>query len=265
MTSGKQARRQRQQVARPPVRSTEGRKASPTVLIGALVAIAVIAAVAVGIFVLKGNGGGSSTTSTTATVLPDAGVIARQFAGIPQRGDVLGSANAPATMVEYIDLQCPVCRDFETNVMPAVIDRYVRTGKLKVIARPVAFIGDGVDSQRGRLGMIAASKQNRAFNFAQLLYFNQGPEDGGWLDDTMVASAAKSIPGVDVPALLAAAKSSAAAQQAKTYDAQATSDRLSGTPTVLIGKTGGKLVVVAPGSEPSTEQMTAAIDDALRQ
>jgi protein-disulfide isomerase len=178
---------------------------------------------------------------------------------------VLGKASAPATMVEYIDLQCPVCRDFETTVMPSVIDQYVRAGKLKVIARPVAIIGNGVDSQRGRLGMIAASKQNRAFNFSQLLYFNQGPEDGGWLDDTMVASAAKSIPGVDVPTLLAAAKSSAVADQAKTYDTQAKQDGLSGTPTVLVGPSGGKLTVVAPGLEPSTDQMKAAIDAALGQ
>jgi protein-disulfide isomerase len=168
-------------------------------------------------------------------------------------------------MVEYIDLQCPVCRDFETNVMPSVIDRYVRAGKLKVIARPVAIIGNGVDSQRGRLGMIAASKQNRAFNFAQLLYFNQGPEDGGWLDDTMVASAAKSIPGVNVAALQAAAKSSAVADQAKTYDSEATRDGLSGTPTVLVGPSGGKLTVVTPGREPSTDEMKAAIDAALAQ
>ena len=54
---------------------------------------------------------------------------------------MLGKASAPATMVEYIDLQCPVCREFETEVMPTIIDRYVRTGKLKVIARPVAVIG----------------------------------------------------------------------------------------------------------------------------
>src|SRR6476660_6232123 len=163
MTSGKQARRQRQQaVQRPPTRSTGGRKASPLVLGGVLAAIVVIAAVVIAVVALGGN---NSNASSTATVLPDAGVIAKQFAGIPQHGDVLGKASAPATMVEYIDLQCPICRDFETNVMPSVIDRYVRAGKLKVIARPVAIIGNGVDSQRGRLGMIAASKQNRAFNF----------------------------------------------------------------------------------------------------
>jgi protein-disulfide isomerase len=178
---------------------------------------------------------------------------------------VLGKASAPATMVEYIDLQCPVCRDFETNVMPSVIDKYVRAGKLKVIARPVAIIGSGVDSQRGRLGMIAAGQQNRAFNFSQLLFFNQGPEDGGWLDDTMVASAAKSIPGVNVAELQAAAKSPAVADQAKTYDSEATRDGLSGTPTVLVGPSGGKLTVVTPGREPSSEEMTAAIDAALAQ
>ena len=262
MTSGKQARRQRQQaVARPPVRSTGGgRKASPAVLIGALVAIVVIAAVAAVVLVTS-NGGSSS--SKTPTKLPDAGTIAKQFAGIPQSGDVLGKPGAAATLVEYIDLQCPVCRQFETEVMPSIIDRYVRTGKLKVIARPVTIIGP--DSETGRRGMIAAFKQNRGFNFAQLLDFNQGPENGGWLDDSMVASAAKSIPGVNVAALQAAANSSAAANQAKTYDSQATRDGLTGTPTVLVGPSGGKLTPVAPGREPSADELKAAIDAALAQ
>ena len=77
--------------------------------------------------------------------------------------------------------------------------------------------------------MIAAGKQNRGFNFAQLLYFNQGPENGGWLDDTMVASAAKSIPGVNVAALQAAAKSSAVADAGEDLrQPGATRDGLSG-------------------------------------
>jgi len=178
------------------VRSTEGRRASPMVLLVALAGFLGIAAVVVLILVVGGNGSGSSSTTGT---LPDANVIAQQFDGIPQAGNVLGKTTAPATMVEYIDLQCPVCRAFETEVMPTIIDRYVRTGKLKVEARPIAIIGP--DSERGRHAMIAAERQNRAFNFAQLLYFNQGAENSGWLDDSMVAAAARSIPGVNVKAL----------------------------------------------------------------
>jgi protein-disulfide isomerase len=263
MTSGKQARRQRQaQVARPPVRSTEGRRASPAVLLAALLGLVGIAVAVVLIVVFAGGGSGSSSTS--ATVLPDAAAAARQFAGIPQQGNVLGKVSAPATMVEYIDLQCPVCREFETSVMPSIINRYVRTGKLRVEARPVAIIGDGVDSQRGRLGMIAAEAQNRAFNFAQILYFNQGAEDSGWLDDSMVASAAKSIPGVNVKALVDGAKGSAALDRSHTYDREAQTDGLTGTPFVLVGKTGGKLTAVTPGSMPDITAMTAAITAALR-
>ncbi len=49
MTSGKKARRKRQTVNRPPVRSTGGRKASPKVL--AIVAIAIALAVVIGVIV----------------------------------------------------------------------------------------------------------------------------------------------------------------------------------------------------------------------
>jgi len=259
MTSGKQARRQRQQAARPPVRSTEGRRASPAVLIAAVAGIVILAAVVIGVLVL--SGGSDKASTTTGTKLSGAADVERQFAGIPQSGDVLGKASAPVTLVQYIDLQCPVCRQFETEVMPTIIDRYVRTGKLKVISRPVAFIGP--DSETGRRGMIAASKQNRAFNFAQILYFNQGPENGGWLDDQMVADAAASIQGVNVAQLQQDAGSQAVKDKAATYDSQAQADNFTGTPTLVLGKTGGKLTSLGAGS-PSVEQLSAEIDQALK-
>jgi len=259
MTSGKQARRQRQaQAPRPPVRSTEGRRASPMVLLVALAGFLGIGAAVVLILVVGGNGSGSSSTTGT---LPDANVIAQQFDGIPQAGNVLGKKTAPVTMVEYIDLQCPVCRAFETDVMPTIIDRYVRTGKLKVEARVIAIIGP--DSERGRRAMIAAERQNRAFNFAQLLYFNQGAENSGWLDDSIVAAAARSIPGVNVKALQDAMNSPSVADEAQTYDQEAQTDGLTGTPLVLVGKTGSKLTAVTPGLEPDVAAMTAAISRAL--
>lgn len=261
MTSGKAARRQRQAaVARPPVRSTGGRKASPWVLGGAAAALVVIVAVVV-IAIVATGGSGSSSSGATGTPLPDGTTIQRQFAGIPQQGNVLGKATAPATLVEYIDLQCPVCREYATSVMPTLIDRYVRTGKLKVVARPVVVIGP--DSERGRNAMIAAFAQNRGFNFAQLLYFNQGPENGGWLNDSMVADAAASIPGVNVKQLQDAAKSKGVAEQAATFDRQAQADQLPGTPTILVGKTGGRLTNLGAGV-PSMQTLSTLIEKAQK-
>jgi protein-disulfide isomerase len=255
MTSGKAARKQRQ-AARPPTRSTEGRSASPKVLAG--IAIGLVGIGAAVLLAVVAFGGGDGDTSVNPTTLPDANVIARQLQGIPQRGNVLGKASAPVTLVEYIDLQCPICRQFETEVMPTIIDRYVRTGKVKVEARPIAFIGE--DSVRGRNAMIAAGLQNRAFDFSQLLYFNQGPENGGWLDDDMVASAATSIPGVNVQQVLDDAESSRVEQTAARYDDQATADNVGGTPTVLVGKSDGELSTTGA----DLESLSAALDRALR-
>jgi protein-disulfide isomerase len=175
---------------------------------------------------------------------------------------VLGKASAPVTMVEYIDLQCPVCRAFETETMPTIIDRYVRTGKVKVEARTIAFIG--ADSDRGRRAAIAASRQNRLFDFEQLLYANQGSENSGWLDDSMVTAAAKSIPGLDVQTLLNTRNAASVVDTAKRYDAEAKADRVGGTPALYIGKSGGKLAAFSPRNAPDAAALSAALDQALR-
>jgi protein-disulfide isomerase len=257
VTSGKQARKQRQTDARPPVRSTAGRRASPKVL-GIALALVVVVALAV-ILAVVFTGGSSGSSDVTGSTLPDSATIAAQFQGIPQQGNVLGKANAPVTMVEYIDLQCPVCRQFETEVMPTIIERYVRPGKVKVEVRPIAFIGP--DSESGRRAMIAAEPEGKAFNFSQILYFNQGAENSGWLDDSMIADAAVSV-GLDPETILDTMNSQAVADKAGVYDDQSRTDAVSGTPTIGIGKTGGKPSYFQAG-DPGLTALTAALDKAV--
>ncbi len=47
----------------------------------------------------------------------------------------LGSADAPVTMVEFADLQCPFCRRFETSTFAELKKDYIDTGKLRFVAR----------------------------------------------------------------------------------------------------------------------------------
>lgn len=260
MTSGKKARKQRRAPAPPPVRSTGGgRRASPKVLAAAAGAIALAAVAAALAFALTGGSSSNPSTTSSASTLPDAGSAVSLFKGIPQHGNVLGKPNAPVTMVEYIDLQCPFCREFETGVMPTIVPRFVRTGKVQVIARMIAFIGP--DSTRGRLAAIAAGRQNRFFDFSQLAYDNQGSENSGWLDDNFVRSAFSSIPGLNVAAAEKAGAEPATADQAKAYDTQADADKVSETPTVLVGKRGGKLKAVV---SLDVAGLSAAIQQALK-
>ena len=93
---------------------------------------------------------------------------------------------------------------------------------------------------RGQAAMLAAAKQNKAFNFAQVLYDNQGTENTGWLTDSMVYQIAESVPGLNVPQLLTDRKSSAVKKQASDVAADAAANKVQGTPTVFVGKTGTK-------------------------
>lgn len=262
--SGKQARKRRQQAAAPPpvARKGERRRASPKVLVIAAVVAPVVAGAAVGIALAVG-GGSSSASGTVPTrgsltnALPDADVVQREFAGIPQHGLVLGSPKAPLTMIEYVDLQCPGCRAFETEVLPSIVPEFVRTGKLKIEARPLAFIGP--DSIPGRKAAIAAAEQNRAFNFMQIVYANQGTENTGWLNQSFIEHAAASVPKMDVRRLLDSQDSAAVQKTIGRINSQGDADRVSSTPSLFLGKTGSKLRPVLSGVTFDQAKLAAAI------
>ena len=48
---------------------------------------------------------------------------------------VLGDPNAPVEMQEFASFTCPHCADFQTRTLPALKEKYIDTGKLKLIAR----------------------------------------------------------------------------------------------------------------------------------
>jgi protein-disulfide isomerase len=171
-----------------------------------------------------------------ANGLPGASDVEALFKGIPQQGTTLGRDSAPVTMVEYVDLQCPYCEQFETQVLPDLVAKYVRAGTLKIELRPWAFIGP--DSARGQAAVLAAAQQNKAFDYAELLYDNQGTENTGWLDDNMVTAAATSIPGLRVAELLTARNSAAVKSAAQNVAKLAAADSVNSTPTIFVGKTG---------------------------
>lgn len=273
MPSGKASKQRRRgaQVKTPPRVHAKGapapRQASPRVLaVGGAIAAVIVVAVVVAL-VLSGGGSSSGLPKNAVAVgslrnaLPGATDVAAEFKGIPQHGTTLGAATAPVTMVEFIDLQCPICREFETQVFPNVVQKYVRSGKVKVVVEPWAFIGP--DSIRGQRAMLQAASQNKAFNFAQLLYDNQGTENTGWLNDQMVYKAAASVPGLKVRQLFRQRNSAAVKRAADAVAASANASGVTGTPAIFVGKTGSspRYVALRGGTDEAT--LVHALDSAL--
>ena len=214
---------------------------------GALLAVGAIVA----IVIVLTSGGGSSKPPEP---LPGSAEVQTLFANIPQAGNVLGDPTAKVTMVEYVDLQCPICKAFEEQLLPEIVNTYVRKGKLQIQARPIAFIGP--DSQTGQAGAIAAGQQGKMFDFMQILYRNQGAENSGWLTQDTAERAAVSV-GIDLDQFRSAIDSSDTKKQAESYGTQASQDGVTGTPTILLGNT-GQTLTITPIDQllPTIDQLT---------
>ncbi len=48
---------------------------------------------------------------------------------------VLGNKDAPVTIIEFSDYQCPFCRKFWTETLPELKENYIDTGKVKLVYR----------------------------------------------------------------------------------------------------------------------------------
>ena len=106
--------------------------------------------------------------------------------GIRQDGIELGAANAPVTLVEYADLQCPYCAAWSAQAFSELVRDYVRPGKVKLSFRGLAFLGP--DSERALRFALAAGLQDRLWHVVDLLYRYQGRENGGWVTDQLLRS-----------------------------------------------------------------------------
>jgi protein-disulfide isomerase len=53
---------------------------------------------------------------------------------------VLGKADAPYTIVEFADFQCPVCVQFSSLIEPQIRKEFVETNKAKVVLKTLTFI-----------------------------------------------------------------------------------------------------------------------------
>ncbi len=81
----------------------------------------------------------------------------------------LGDANAPVTMYDFSSLTCPHCADFHTKTLPALITKYVDTGKLKLV-----FHDFPLDRYALHAAMMArCANAERYFGFIDVLFKSQ--------------------------------------------------------------------------------------------
>jgi protein-disulfide isomerase len=227
-------------------------------------AVVLIAAAVVSIVLIVasqlGARAGSKTISTSTFASTPAAHAPSLFSGIAQHGTALGSPNAPFTLVEYADLQCPYCARWSRDALPTVVAKYVKTGNLRIVFNGMDFVGP--DSHTALQTAIAAGREHHLWDVVHALYAAQGTENTGWVTDALVTEIAARVPGLDGSKLLAARSASWVESEVTRASAAAEAAGVHSTPSFQLGPTGGPFHLVGVDSL-GPEGITPAIDSAL--
>jgi len=160
---------------------------------------------------------------------------------------VLGSPDAPVTIVEFGDYQCPFCQRWNTNTKPPIVDNFIETGKAKLVFVDLAIIGP--DSQKAHAGSYCADEQGLYWEYHDFLYANQGHENGGWTNSNNLKSLVSGIDGLDTESFAQCLDSGKYEQRVKDNTNIAKKAGARSTPSfIIIGPTGDSVSIT--GAQP---------------
>jgi protein-disulfide isomerase len=103
---------------------------------------------------------------------------------------ILGS-EAPVTVIEYSDFQCPFCGKFFRETEQTLIDSYIKEGKIRFVHRDFAFLGN--ESMVAAVAARCAGDQGKFWEYHDYLYSHQNGENQGNFSNINLKSFAVSL------------------------------------------------------------------------
>lgn len=177
------------------------------------------------------------------------------FAGIPQDGTRLGREDAPVTIRLYEDFQCPACGQFARETLPEVVERHVKSGDAKLVSETMVFIGE--DSVPAARAAFAAGEQDLYWQYAALLFENQGAENSGYVTDEFLTGLAEETEGLDV-GRWQQAREKGYEDELRAVQQRAGEEGVNSTPSLVISGPGGETTLT--GAVP-----IASVDGAVEE
>lgn len=110
---------------------------------------------------------------------------------IDNTSPVLGSNDAPITMIEFGDYQCFFCNKFYHTIEPDIVKNYIDTGKVRMVFKDFVIIGQ--DSVNAAHAAHRAQEQGKFWQYHDALYNNWNGENTGWASSTNLLKFAKDI------------------------------------------------------------------------
>jgi protein-disulfide isomerase len=174
---------------------------------------------------------------------------------------VLGKSDAPLTMVEFTDYQCPFCGRFEATTFPEIRKNFIDTGKMRLIVRDLPLEGLHPFAMKAAQAVHCAADQGKFWEMKDLLFKNQKKLDA----DSLNGYATKDL-GLNGGIFKKCMADGKHLKEIAAEARYAQSLGITGTPTFIVGKTAGDTVEgrVVVGALPY-ENFAAVINEALQK
>jgi protein-disulfide isomerase len=154
---------------------------------------------------------------------------------IGKESTILGAADAPVTVVEFTDYQCPFCKRFIQSTFPLLKRDFIDTGKVRWIVRDLP-LGFHPNANKAAQAAHCAGEQGKFWEMRDTLFRNNAN-----LGIERLPGYAREI-GLDVDAFDACLSSDRHQAQITEDSQEANRIRVTGTPSFVIGKTAGDTV-----------------------
>ena len=109
---------------------------------------------------------------------------------------ILGSVDAPLTLVEFGDYQCSFCKRHFDQTHNLIMKNYVETNKVKIVFKDL-IVTPGKDSMYAAHAAHCAKDQGMFWKYHYMLYNNWEGESTGWVTTDNLNKFAKNI-GLDI-------------------------------------------------------------------
>jgi len=86
---------------------------------------------------------------------------------------VKGNKDAPITIIEFSDFQCPFCERFYSDTLPQIIKNYVDTGKAKFVYKHFPLVSIHSSAQKAAEASECAGEQGKFWEYHNTLFENQ--------------------------------------------------------------------------------------------
>ncbi len=150
---------------------------------------------------------------------------------------IMGSPDAPITIIEFGDYQCPNCKKWFLNTKPDIVTNYIDTGKANLIFVDIAFLGK--DSVPAARATYCAEEQGKYWEYHDLLYNFQEGIDSGWANSERLKAFAQSLE-LDEELFNSCVDSGKFAKRVQFNFNEAKKQGANGTPTFIIVNSEGQ-------------------------